>query len=190
MKTIVIGREPNCQIILNDEKASRKHALLRLYNSGKIEIIDLSKNGTFVNGMQIPSNKAFPITRKDIITFAHAEKLNWNLVPNPTRWIKWGLMSAAVLACLILVLLLAPLRGCEGGESINELPAGSSVPSGVVGADSIKKQKGQDTVKKKREMVFPVQENATKRHPKDKKTDIDAKKDAKAAQDEDLNVIL
>jgi len=107
MKTITIGRETGCNIQLNDEKCSRRHALLRISNTGKTEIVDLSTNGTFVNGMRIPSNKPYPITRKDVVTFAHAEKLDWKQVADPTKVIMWFILSFFTLLVVVIGIIVA-----------------------------------------------------------------------------------
>lgn len=104
MKTITIGRGPENMVTLDDPKISRHHALLRCYPLGKMEIVDISQNGTFVNGMQIASNKPYPLTRKDIVIFAHAEKLDWKRVPAPYRRIKY-------ITLLIIALLTAIISG-------------------------------------------------------------------------------
>ena len=103
MKIITIGRDPDNMITLDDPKISRHQALLRCYPFGKMELIDLSQNGTFVNGMRIASNKPYPLTRNDIVTFSHAEKLDWNSVPAPHRRIKrLILISTAIIAAIFL----------------------------------------------------------------------------------------
>lgn len=99
MKTITIGRGPENMVTLNDAKTSRRHALLRCYPMGKMEIVDQSKNGTFVNGMRIPSSKPYPLTRKDIVIFAHAEALDWNEVPNPYKYVKY--LTIVLVVCII-----------------------------------------------------------------------------------------
>ncbi|MGH9750351.1 MAG: FHA domain-containing protein [Candidatus Polarisedimenticolia bacterium] len=51
--TYVIGRR-DCDIVLNDEKVSRKHASIIIAHEGHYAVQDLaSKNGTFVNGVRL-----------------------------------------------------------------------------------------------------------------------------------------
>lgn len=53
-KSYVIGRNPDCQIRLNDKNVSRDHARIVVDKYGNITITDLgSSNGTFVNGNRI-----------------------------------------------------------------------------------------------------------------------------------------
>ena len=51
---VVIGRSPECQIVLRDFGISRNHAKVVVSESGDARIMDLkSKNGTQVNGVQV-----------------------------------------------------------------------------------------------------------------------------------------
>lgn len=51
--TYVIGRK-ECDIVLDDEKVSRKHASIIIVRDGQYAVQDLaSRNGTFVNGVRL-----------------------------------------------------------------------------------------------------------------------------------------
>src|SRR4051812_27191075 len=51
-----IGREAGCDLVLNDGKASRRHAALKPLPDGRATLYALgSSNGTFVNGQKIQS---------------------------------------------------------------------------------------------------------------------------------------
>ena len=164
MKTITIGRGPENMVTLNDAKTSRRHALLRCHPTGKMEIVDLSQNGTFVNGMKIPSNKPYPISRKDIIIFAHAETLNWDDVPNPYRFIK---ISALVLL-LCIVLLCAGIGLYSFIDS--RRPSIEEAPEFVEPSVSATEGKAQeDTTQKakaKKKIVFPTKNQANREQHK------------------------
>lgn len=84
MKTYSIGRDPSCNIVINDPSnvVSRRHAILNVSSNGKMTITDLSVNGTYVNGIRITSNVEVPVTRKDIISFAHVSQFDWNIIPH------------------------------------------------------------------------------------------------------------
>ena len=104
MKALSIGREQGCDIVINDstDVISRRHAILNISSSGKITIVDQSRNGTYVNGIRISQNVPVPVTRKDIISFAHGAKLDWNAVPksNSTMsYIIMGIVGVLVITC-------------------------------------------------------------------------------------------
>lgn len=107
MKTYSIGRDLNCDIVINDstDVISRRHALLNVTSFGKMTIIDQSSNGTYVNGIRISQNVPVPITRKDIISLAHVAKLDWNQVPRTNWWIM------PVIAAIVLVVVLSIVFG-------------------------------------------------------------------------------
>lgn len=106
MKVITIGRDPSCSIVINDPQISRRHAIVRVSNLGRIEIVDLSSNGTSVNGNPLRKNVPCPVTRKNQVTFAGVSKLNWDDIPNPLRlykWIVFGILGIITLAIISLV---------------------------------------------------------------------------------------
>lgn len=160
MKTITIGRGPENMVTLNDAKTSRRHALLRCHSTGKMEIVDLSQNGTFVNGMKIPSNKPYPISRKDIVVFAHAETLNWDEVPNPYRIIK--ISALVLLLCIILLCAGIGLYSYIDSRrpSIEEAPEFVE-PSVSATGEKAQKETTQKT-KEKKKLVFPTKNKSKK----------------------------
>ena len=104
MKALSIGREQGCDIVINDstDVISRRHAILNISSSGKISIVDQSRNGTYVNGIRISQNVPVPVTRKDIISFAHVAKLDWNAVPKSNSTMSYiivGIVGVPVIAC-------------------------------------------------------------------------------------------
>jgi pSer/pThr/pTyr-binding forkhead associated (FHA) protein len=57
-KFVFIGRDPECQIKIDNPKVSRKHCQIRMINESLVEIEDLgSTNGTFVDGEKLTPNK-------------------------------------------------------------------------------------------------------------------------------------
>lgn len=72
---IVIGREPDCDIIIPDRKISRHHARVRPV-SDSIVLEDLeSKNGTHYNGS--PLKGSVSLTDGDVIQIALAQKFTF-----------------------------------------------------------------------------------------------------------------
>ncbi len=104
MKAYSIGREANCDIVIYDstDVVSRRHAVLNVYPSGKMYIVDQSRNGTYVNGIRVTPNVQVPVTRKDIVSFAHVVKLDWNQVPAANLWMR-------IAAWVVGVILLASI---------------------------------------------------------------------------------
>jgi hypothetical protein len=69
---LIIGRDPDCDIRIDDRQVSRHHARLA-FSGGKVELEDLgSKNGTFHAGKQIKQNTILMDT--DIIQVAMIQK--------------------------------------------------------------------------------------------------------------------
>lgn len=106
MKTYSIGRDINCDIVIDDstDVISRRHALLNITPSGKMTIIDQSSNGTYVNGIRISQNVPVPITKKDTISFAHVAVLDWKRVPSqgvsPMKIIIFSIIGVIVTAAI------------------------------------------------------------------------------------------
>lgn len=122
MKALSIGRDQTCDIVINDstDVISRRHAILNISSSGKITLIDQSRNGTYVNGIRISPNVPVPVSRKDIISFAHVAKLDWNAVPASNvgmRYALIGVVAVLVIACGVLGYRYIPWNN---GESDNE----------------------------------------------------------------------
>lgn len=105
MKVLSIGRENGCDIVLKDstDVISRRHAILNIYPSGKMTIIDQGHNGTYVNGIRINPNTPYPITRKDSISFAHVMPLDWNQVPNQRGRVVYTIMGLFILLVVAAV---------------------------------------------------------------------------------------
>lgn len=173
MKTITIGRESSCTICINDERISRRHALIKIHDTGKMEIVDLSTNGTYVNGIKLAKNVPFPVTRKNSVVFAHARQLDWNDVPNPMRMIKIVLLSLLGLIVMALIIIFS-VKACNkvpeyngaasssGGEQ-TEVSTPSGEKNGVAPTESSPtKPSGQE-----RDVIQPETEKSSNAQPKD-----------------------
>lgn len=54
---LTIGRDAECDLVLNDHRVSRRHAALEVRADGDVDLIDLdSGNGTFVDGLRARSS--------------------------------------------------------------------------------------------------------------------------------------
>lgn len=147
MKAYSIGREVGCDIVINDntDVISRRHAILNVYPTGKMTIIDQSHNGTYVNGIRINANTPFPVTRKDNVSFAHIARLDWNQVPDPTATMRYVIMAIVVL--LLVAGCFFGYKSCSG----NDTPITSdSIPTVKMTPEQLKQREKeiQDSVQK------------------------------------------
>lgn len=106
MKIIKIGRDTNSTILLDHEMISRHHAILRIYGTGKIELISMGANGTKLNGILVRPNVVYKIKRSDMISFAGKYQLDWSLVPDPLRIYRIIIIVILVLLVLVSILIL------------------------------------------------------------------------------------
>lgn len=104
-KIYTIGRDESCDIVIPDrtDVVSRLHATIRIESGNKIFITDQSRNGTYVNGMKMSSNVEVPITRKDVISFAHVYNLDWSLIPKNR--------NSRYIILLLIILIIALISG-------------------------------------------------------------------------------
>lgn len=153
MKTYSIGRDINCDIVISDstDVISRRHALLNVTSSGKMTIIDQSSNGTYVNGIRISQNVPVPLTRKDIVSFAHIAKLDWNQVPKSNIWVKY-LIAALIAVALIFGVIfgIKSIKDNNGGQQGEAVANDSTLieQQDQNSVDSIKNVGRQDSINK------------------------------------------
>jgi len=124
-----LGRAPDNDIILEDPKISRRHAVIA-FTEERYSITDLeSANGTFVNGVRI--GESHPLRAKDVISLGDTEMTFYEVPPSaktaltqpsappvpkfmgkvPT-W-AWIVGAAALIICLVAVGGMAFLRGSD-----------------------------------------------------------------------------
>ena len=115
MKTYIIGRQEDCDIVIIDptQMVSRHHAVLTV-SGRKMTITDQSSNGTYINGIKIAAGAPVPVTRKDVVSFAQAAELNWARIPDPSRKMYTWIAIAAI------VLLGVGFGGKIGYDKIQE----------------------------------------------------------------------
>lgn len=143
MKTLTIGRDAGSDIVINDKMISRRHAVLRIYSTGKMELVDMSTNGTFVNGVKLASNVPFPVTRKNTVDFAHVKHLDWSYVPNPLFWVKWAVLALISLS-IIIAIFFALMKYIGGSENNTQYDNSSNfeVTAGRTSSDGITTDSG------------------------------------------------
>ena len=67
-QVLVLGREPDCDIVIPDRQVSRHHARISITDQ-EVQLEDLeSKNGTFLNGKTV--NSIVPLQDSDVIQIA------------------------------------------------------------------------------------------------------------------------
>lgn len=132
-KIYTIGRDEGCDIVIPDstDVISRLHATIRVESNDKIFLIDQSRNGTYVNGMKMSSNVEIPISRKDVVSFAHIYNLDWSLVPkhkgNTIKTILIILLSLIVMT-VIAYAVISYLNKKEAVDTPTELPESQFTP--------------------------------------------------------------
>lgn len=197
MKVYSIGREVGCDIVINDNSdvISRRHATLNVSQFGKMTIVDLSHNGTYVNGIRITQNVPVPVTRKDNISFAHVARLDWNLIPNTGAVIiRW-----AVISVIALLLIIGGIWGFNAWSGDSPSGGGNTPPIATVDSTELKKEKEQmeekekqmqDSIKKQvqdsldkvrqKSSVKPVPKKVDVKKTEPKKDDAKKKEEPKA----------
>ena len=175
MKVYSIGREEGCDIIINDNSdvISRRHATLNVTSSGKMTIIDLSHNGTYVNGIRISQNVPVPVTRKDNVSFAHVARLDWNLIPNTSAVIiRWTIIG--VLALLLII------GGIWGFNAWSGDPTSGGGDAPTV-ADSTELKMEKEKIEQKEKQI----QDSIKKHVQDSLNSVRQKNSGKVAPKKD-----
>lgn len=189
MKAYSIGRESNCDIVVYDstDVVSRRHAVLNVHPNGKMFIVDQSRNGTYVNGIRVTPNVPVPVTRKDIVSFAHVVKLDWSQVPTSNLWMQ---IAAWVVGVVLLVSIgigayymidrkeTPKQNNTSVQDSIDQVRRDS-----VAKADSLAKIKADSIAKVKADSIANEAKKKTdakkKAEEKKKKAEEDKKKEKK-----------
>ena len=170
MKVYSIGREDGCDIIINDNSdvISRRHATLNVTSSGKMTIVDLSHNGTYVNGIRISQNVPVPVTRKDNVSFAHVARLDWSLIPNTGAVIlRWTIIG--VVALLLIIGGIWGFNAWSGGNT----SGGGDTPVAAVDSTEIKQEK--EMIEQKEKQI----QDSIKKHVQDSLNSVRQKSSGK-----------
>lgn len=110
-----VGRGADCDVVLDDDSVSRRHAELYRDERGLYRVKDLdSANGTFLDGKRLAGKEAVLIPEGAKLRFGDVELLFWK--PLAAKLPRRKLLQGALVA---LVLLFAALfflrRGGDGG---------------------------------------------------------------------------
>ena len=178
MKTIYsIGRDPGCDIYLYDDKnvISRNHAILKIGKGGKYFISDQSMNGTYINGIKVTPGVQVPVTRKDVITFAHVSELDWNLIPDPK-------MKALKIILLVALIVLIAGGGTYGVMRYMDKKDVVEPPIPNVIQDNAEVQKKKEEAKQQELLEWEKRLKAEEKRKKDKEKKEQQEKEAKKAQ--------
>jgi hypothetical protein len=130
IKIYNIGRDASqCEIIIDDPSniTSGRHAVLKINSKGKYTIVDCSSNGTYVNGLRIEPGVETPVTRKDVISFAHVVNLDWDFIPKPIRGRR---IAYSVVSAIVILAALA-----FGYFRFVNSPKGDTPPQGPIAAE-------------------------------------------------------
>lgn len=141
-KVYTIGRDPSCDIVIvdNTDVVSRVHASLKVKGGGKFILVDQGRNGTYVNGIRMSQNEEIPVTRKDVISFAHIADLDWNQVPKEkSKGLLWGTIGLAVILILGIIgyFIFKPQPKVEEPQVNEETPL-EALPDTNVKNDTIR----------------------------------------------------
>lgn len=179
MKTLTIGRSSECDISIEHEQISRKHALLKLHRTGKIEIVDISQNGTSVNGSRLQQNVTRQIHRNDVVTFAGAKHLNWNQVPDLSRPYKIG--ALAMLALLLIGFVFwyfAPSANNQETAQTDEYTISTSDGSSTQGTQAMSSEKEDNNILSKfLNIISPKTKPKHHSHPETTKHESETSKE-------------
>lgn len=190
MKIISIGREDDCTIILDDSMISRHHAILKIHATGKMEIVDMGQNGTFVNGVKLTPNIPYPVSRKDVISFAHVRQLDWSRVPDNYKLYRYvGLGVLGIVLALSVIAAILNLREPEP-PYIPENPPIEKVESGKPKEEGSKDDKEKAETPKVKKKDIPTSFPKKKKKKEEEKKKPSEPKEADKANENENSVIM
>lgn len=181
MKALSIGRDMSCDIVLHDntDVISRRHAILNITSSGKMTIVDQSRNGTYVNGIKISANVPVPVTRKDVISFAHVSQLDWNLVPRSNSIAVYGAIALGVVL-IVLSCVFIPSLMPSGTEKTDVAPVEDKIESTTDKENSKAIEEVENKEETKSEDKKEVSGDETQKEKQESQKKSSAKKEKKA----------
>ena len=92
--------------------------------------MDMSTNGTYLNGMRISPNYEVEVSRKDEILFAGVELLDWNQIPKQKNKLLWIILPISIVVLIAIAVVLCCVLIPKGNtESEGEVtPIATEVP--------------------------------------------------------------
>ena len=108
MKKLTIGRGNDCDIVIPDDSdlVSRHHAELLFDFWGKMQIVDTSSNGTFLNGVRLTKDQPMEVRRTDMVSLAKKWDFDWETVKDPYAKQRPLTIAGISLGALALLALL------------------------------------------------------------------------------------
>lgn len=79
MRTITVGRDDSCDVVINNSRVSRIHAQISQEGAGYL-FRDSSSNGTRINGVMLNRGGEKHISAGDAVLLADSEPLPWHKV--------------------------------------------------------------------------------------------------------------
>lgn len=175
-RVLTIGRDYSSDIHINDNTdiVSRNHATIEIGRFGKYYIVDQSRNGTYVNGIRIPSQQKYEVRRGEEVSLAHTAILDWSLVPKDRSFIYVliGVVSVIVAVTAVVVGVLyfdnhnISNSQASGGISVEDItPMPEQEPEPSADADDEKKEAEVKPAPKKEAKTKPTPKKETKAEP-------------------------
>lgn len=172
-KVYTIGRDTSCDIVISDstDVVSRVHASLKAKGNGNYVLIDQSRNGTYVNGIKMSANEEIPVTRKDVISFAHVRDLDWDQIPkDKDSKMIWILSAIIVIIACVCYFIFRPKN-----EPVQSVIEEQELPTETYEAPVVKDTTAKETIYVKPKHVVK---------PKTKKEKTEEKKEEKPTREE------
>lgn len=173
-KVYTIGRDTSCDIVIPDstDVVSRVHASLKVKGNGNYVLIDQSRNGTYVNGIKMSANEEIPVTRKDVISFAHVRDLDWDQIPRDKDSKMIWILSAIIVVVIACVCYFIFKHKNEPVQSIIEE---QELPAEIYEVPVVKDTTAKETIYVKPKPIVK---------PKPKKEKTEEKKEEKTTREE------
>ena len=78
-RSVTIGRSPDCDVVISDDRVSRRHLILS-WDGNTWQIEDSSSGGTWSNGQRF---QAATVDQPMVVNLGHADGVAVTLLPEP-----------------------------------------------------------------------------------------------------------